>query len=166
MTVPENLTARFSLHTKAKIEAIQAGVPRPDEDHELCRQPMPGHRVYEVAFEKLGENMLTIVHDGGRRTYLEFFVTEPLETLIKKRAAFLVEKQQIKDPSKWWNGVYGPYDMTAKVVRTIDDPDIFLDRMVYALTCDDPGLVARRPTSPRRTSSSRTGRRSSRSSII
>ena len=30
--------------------------------------------------------------------------------------------------------------MKAKVTRTIDDPDIFLDRMVYALTCDDPGL--------------------------
>ncbi len=63
-----------------------------------------------------------------------------METLIKKRAAFLVSKQQIKDPSKWWNGVYGPYDMAAKVTRTIDDPDIFLDRMVYVLTCDDPGL--------------------------
>jgi hypothetical protein len=96
--------------------------------------------VYEVAFRKLGENMLTITHDGGRRTYLEFFVTEPMETLIKKRAAFLVDKQQVKDPSKWWNGVYGVYDMKAKVTRTVDDPDIFLDRMVYALTCDDPGL--------------------------
>ncbi len=30
--------------------------------------------------------------------------------------------------------------MAAKVARTIDDPDIFVDRMVYALTCDDPGL--------------------------
>ena len=72
--------------------------------------------VYEVAFKKLGENMLTITHDGGRKTYLEFFVTEPMETLIKKRAAFLVNQQQIKDPSKWWNGVYGIYDMKAKVV--------------------------------------------------
>jgi len=96
--------------------------------------------VYEVAFKKLGENMLTITHDGGRKTFLEFFVTEPLETLIKKRAAFLVDKQQLKDPAKWWNGVYGIYDMKAKVTRTIDDADIFLDRMVYALTCDDPGL--------------------------
>ena len=85
--------------------------------------------------------MLTITHDGGRKTYLEFFVTEPMETLIKKRASFLVNRQQIKDPTKWWNGVYGIYDMKAKVTRTIDDPDIFLDRMVYALTCDDPGPV-------------------------
>ncbi|OGD27961.1 MAG: hypothetical protein A2V57_06055 [Candidatus Aminicenantes bacterium RBG_19FT_COMBO_65_30] len=140
MTVPENLTARFSLHTKAKIEEIKAEFPGRTKIKTLA-SPVAGHRVYEVVFEKLGENMLTIVHDGGRRTFLEFFVTEPMETLIKKRARFIVEKQQVKDPATWWNGVYGPYDMAAKVTRTVEDPDIFLDRMVYALTCDDPGLA-------------------------
>jgi hypothetical protein len=139
MTVPEDLAVRFSLHTKARIEAIQAEHPGQTKVRPLG-EPVPGHRVYEASFKKLGENMLTIVHDGGRRTFLEFFVTEPLETLIRKRAAFIVAKQQIRDPSKWWDGVYGPYDMKAKVTRTIEDPDIFLDRMVYVLTCDDPGL--------------------------
>jgi hypothetical protein len=139
MTVPENLTARFSLRTKAKVEEIRSEFPARTKIRSLP-SPSPGYFVYEAAFEKLGENMLTVVHDGGRRTYLEFFVTEPLETLIKKRARFLVEKQQIKDPSKWWNGVYAPYDMAAKTLRTVEDPDIFLDRMVYVLTCDDPGL--------------------------
>ena len=84
--------------------------------------------------------MLTIRHDGGRSTHLEYFVTEPLETLIKKRTTFIIEHQQVRDPGKWWDGVYAPYDMKAGVVRTIDDPDIFTDRMVYVLTCDDPGL--------------------------
>jgi hypothetical protein len=139
MTVPENLSARFSLHTKARIEEILAEFPDQTTVRPLG-ELVPGHRVYEAAFHRLGENTLTVVHDGGRRTYLEFFVTEPLETLIKKRASFLISRQQIKDPAKWWDGVYGPYDMAAKVTRTIEDPDIFLDRMVYALTCDDPGL--------------------------
>jgi hypothetical protein len=139
MTVPEDLGARFSLHTKAAVEAVQAEFPK-ETTLRYLGEPKPGHHVYEAVFRKLGENMLTIVHDGGRRTFLEFFVTEPLETLIKKRAAFLVAKQQIRDPSKWWDGVYGPYDMRARVTRTIDDPDIFVDRMVYVLTCDDPGL--------------------------
>jgi len=152
MTVPDNLSARFSLHTKAKIESVTAEFPAQTVIKELtqdgawlaetrsAKAAVADTRVYEVAFKKLGENLITITHDGGRKTYLEFFVTEPMETLIKKRAAFLVNRQQIKDPSKWWNGVYGIYDMRAKVTRTIDDPDIFLDRMVYALTCDDPGL--------------------------
>jgi len=139
MTVPEDLSARFSLHTKARIERIEAEFPGQTTVRSIG-QPVPGHHVYEAAFRRPGENLVTIVHDGGRRTYLEFFVTEPLETLIKKRAAFLVSRQQVRDPSKWWDGVYGPYDMEAKVTRTIEDPDIFLDRMVYALTCDDPGL--------------------------
>jgi Family of unknown function (DUF5695) len=143
MTVPDNLAARFSLHTKARIESVTAEFAAQTTLTMLSEPVVPrvaDTRVYEVAFKKLGENMITITHDGGRKTYLEFFVTEPMETLIKKRAAFLVSKQQVKDPSKWWNGVYGIYDMKAKVTRTIDDPDIFLDRMVYALTCDDPGL--------------------------
>jgi hypothetical protein len=139
MTVPENLTARFSLRTKSKIESVSAEFPSQTTITRIG-EPRPGTHVYEVRFRKLGENMLTIRHDGGRQTYLEFFATEPLETLIKKRAAFLVNRQQIKDTTKWWNGVYGIYDMKAKVTRTIDDPDIFVDRMVYALTCDDPGL--------------------------
>jgi hypothetical protein len=139
MTVPENLSARFSLHTRADIESIQPEFPRHTELIRLG-EPRPDLHVYRVTFRRLGENMLTILHDGGRKTYLEFFVTEPLETLIKKRAAFIVNKQQIRDPSKWWDGVYGPYDMKAKVTRTIEDPDIFLGRMVYVLTCDDPGL--------------------------
>lgn len=148
MTVPSDLTAKFSLRTKAHIESVTAEFPT--DTTILTRTPALESRpaydptrpaVYEVAFRRLGENMLTITHDGGRKTYLEFFVTEPMETLIKKRAAFLVNSQQVKDPSKWWDGVYGIYDMKAKKVRTIDDPDIFLDRMVYALTCDDPGLA-------------------------
>jgi hypothetical protein len=140
MTLPENLTAKFSLHTKARIESVSAEFPSQTTIRRLA-SPRPDTYVYEVAFKKLGENMVTIHHDGGRRTYLEFFATEPLETLIKKRAAFLVDRQQIRDSTKWWNGVYGIYDMKAKVTRTIDDPDIFVDRMVYALTCDDPGLA-------------------------
>jgi hypothetical protein len=139
MAVPEDLTAKFSLHTKAKIDSIEAEFPVQTKITKLG-EPQRDVRVYEVAFKHLGENMVTIHHDDGRKTYLEYFVTEPLETLIKKRASFIVNHQQIRDSSKWWDGVFGPYDMKNKVVRTIDDPDIFLGRMVYTLTCDDPGL--------------------------
>ncbi|GAB4246926.1 MAG: DUF5695 domain-containing protein [Acidobacteriota bacterium] len=139
MTIPEDLVARVSLHTRSRVESLEAEFPE-DTRIQYLGQPIPDHHVYEIAFRRLGENLITIRHDGGRRTYLEFFVTEPLEILIKKRARFIVEKQQIRDPKKWYDGVYGPWDMKAKVVRSVDDPDIFIGRMVYALTCDDPGL--------------------------
>jgi len=146
MTVPSDLSATFSLRTKAKIESITAEFPdrttlAPSAPSAARAGTRTDTRLHTVTFRRLGENMLTVTHDGGRKTYLEFFVTEPLETLIRKRASFLVNRQQIRNPAKWWDGVYGPYDMKAKVVRTIDDPDIFIDRMVYALTCDDPGLA-------------------------
>ena len=140
MTVPSDLSAKFSLRTKARIESVTAEFPADTALAPATSSAGSAH-VYDVTFRRLGENMLTITHDGGRKTYLEFFVTEPMETLIKKRAAFLVNRQQIRDPTKWWNGVYAIYDQKAKKIRTIDDPDIFLDRMVYALTCDDPGLA-------------------------
>ena len=139
MTIPNDLTARFSLHTRAHVESIQAEFPSRTRITPVTT-PAPDCKVYEVQFEKLGENLLTIHHDGGRKTYLEYFVTEPLETVIKKRSAFVVSRQQIRAPSKWWDGVFGPYDMRHEVVRTIDDPDIFTGRMIYVLTCDDPGL--------------------------
>lgn len=139
MVIPEDLTARFSLRTRARIHAVEAEYPSETTIVPLNDSP-PDHHIYEVAFKRLGENRLTIRHDDSLRTHLEFFVTEPLEVLIKKRAAFLVRRQQVRDPSKWWDGVYGPYDMKAGVTRTIDDPDIFTGRMIYVLTCDDPGL--------------------------
>lgn len=139
MVVPTDLKARFALHTRARLDSIQPEFADQTEITSLG-ETQPGCHLYEVAFQRLGENLLTIHHDGGRKTYLEYFVTEPLETLIKKRAAFIIGRQQIRDASKWWDGVFGPYDMKHEVVRTIDDPDIFTGRMVYVLTCDDPGL--------------------------
>jgi hypothetical protein len=68
---------------------------------------------------------------------LEFFVTEPLETLIKKRAAFLVQNQQHRDPSKWYDGLFSEWDMRVGVLRGPEDTD-GLHR--YVLSCDDPGL--------------------------
>jgi len=54
---------------------------------------------------------------------LEFFVTEPLETLVKKRASFLVSHHQHRDPAKWYNGLFSEWDMKTKVLRSPDDKD-------------------------------------------
>jgi hypothetical protein len=139
MVVPDDLSARIALHTQARIDSIQPEFPDQTKITSLG-EPQAGYHIFEVTFRRLGENLLTIHHDGGRKTYLEYFVTEPLEVLIKKRSAFIINRQQIRDSSKWWDGVFAPWDMKHKVLRTIDDPDIFTGRMVYVLTCDDPGL--------------------------
>jgi hypothetical protein len=140
MSLPTDLTARFALRTLARVDSIRPEHP----EHTTLRYLGDAGRdtyIWEVAFRRLGENLLTIHHDGDRATILEFFATEPLETLIQKRARFIVDRTQVRDTAAWWNGVFGPYDARAGVTRTLDDPDIFLGRMIYVLTCDDPGLA-------------------------
>lgn len=139
MTVPEDLSANFSLHTRSRIESVEPEFPA---ETKLISQgePRPGYHLYRVEFKHLGENRLTIRHDGGRRTYLEFFATEPLETLIKKRAWFITHRQQHRVPSKWYDGLFSVYDMKNKVLRGPDDTDGFDGWWGYVLACDDPGL--------------------------
>lgn len=136
MTVPTDLTAMFSLHTRNKIRAI---VP---EHPEATRIEYVGERgqdvhVYRVRFSRLGENLLKVDYGDAQSLSLEFFVTEPLETLFKKRASFLVSHEQVKDPSKWYNTVFSQWDMKHEVLRSPDDLD---NLQSYAVASDDPAL--------------------------
>ena len=138
MTVPEDLDARMAIRTRARIEAIKPEFPEMTRIEEETGHD--GYRLFRVHLGRLGENRLTIVHDGGRETYLEFFVTEPVETLIRKRAHFLVTRQQHRDPAKWYDGLFSVYDMRAKTLRSPDDTDGFDYWWGYVVAADDPVL--------------------------
>jgi hypothetical protein len=75
----------------------------------------------------------------GDRQYLslDFFATEPLETLIKKRARFLMTHEQWNYPNRWYNGLYSQWDMKHQVLRSPADLD---GLQSYAVACDDPAL--------------------------
>jgi hypothetical protein len=66
--------------------------------------------LYQVRFSKLGENRLTVRYGNGCHLYLEFFSTEPIETLIKKRAAFIARCQH-RNPDKWYDGLISEWNM-------------------------------------------------------
>ncbi|HSO77805.1 MAG TPA: DUF5695 domain-containing protein, partial [Bacteroidales bacterium] len=139
MTIPTDLTATFSLHTKNKIDSI---VPEfsGKTTVNFLGEKQPGHLVYNVSFSKLGENMLTVWYGNGQKTYLEFFSTEPLETLVKKRSSFIVNSTQHRDTSKWYNGLYSAYDMKNGILRGPDNTDGYDGWWGYVLASDDPGL--------------------------
>jgi hypothetical protein len=139
MTVPEDLSARFALHTKAGIESVTPEFPKETKLVDLGEKK-PGYHLFQVEFKRPGENLLTISHDGGRKTHLEFFATEPLETLIKKRSGFITSRQQHRDPSKWYDGLFSVYDMKDRVLRGPDNTDGFDFWWGYVLACDDPAL--------------------------
>ena len=140
MTVPIDLEARVAFRTTQKIKKISAEFESATAIAYLGENQKGTHQ-YKIRFSHLGENKLTVQYGSGSTTYLEFFVTESLETLYKKRAAFIVNSQQHRVPGKWYDGLFGVYDMKNAVLRGPDNPDYFdTSRLSYVLTCDDPGL--------------------------
>ncbi len=124
MVVPTDLPAMFSLRTKQKITAIEPEYPDTTRVEPVSQTTaVPGTSVYRVRFSRLGENMLRVRHGNGEWTSLEFFVTEPLETVIKKRASFLVTHHQHTDPLKWYVGMYSDWDQKNEILRSPEDRD-------------------------------------------
>ena len=136
MTVPEDLEAQFSLRTKAVIDSVIAEFP---EQTELTYkgESLQDHHVYNVKFNRLGENMLTVYFDGGRKTYLEFFSTEPVETLLSKRSSFIVKNQQHRDSALWYDGLFSIWDMRNLVLRGPDNTDGWTGWDTYRVASDD-----------------------------
>ena len=137
MTVPTDLPALLSLRTNRRIDSIVPEHPDRTRLEYLGTRGKDVH-LYRVRFSRLGENLLTVTGGNGQRMPLEFFVTEPLETLIKKHATFLVSHQQHRDPAKWYNGLFSDWDMKNHVLRSPDNLD---GLPPYLVNCDDPGLA-------------------------
>jgi hypothetical protein len=137
MTVPRGLFARLALRSNESIHGVEAEHPAETEIRSVGRRD--DYEIYEVRFSRLGENRLTVHFGDEQRMYLEFFSTEPLETLIKKRGAFLAA-HQYRDPSLWYDGLIAEWAMDTHVMLSPDNPDRIEGWRLYALTCDDPGL--------------------------
>jgi hypothetical protein len=121
MVVPVDLPVTIALRTRRAIRAVET-------EHAGTRVSFLGERegrakIYRVEFSRHGENLLTVRYADGRWSTLEFFVTEPLETVIRKRAAFLVSHHQHTDLSKWYAGVYGDWDQKNEILRGPEDRD-------------------------------------------
>lgn len=122
MALPVDLPALISLRTKVDISEIRAEFPESTTIAYLGERGTDQH-IYEVQFARLGENMLTVEYREDRWMSLEFFIMEPLKTVIKKRAKFLVETHQHSDPDKPWYGGYGDWDQVNQVLRSPEDRD-------------------------------------------
>lgn len=137
MTVPSDMHVDIALRSSDPIERIEAEFP-----DDTAIEPLPprsGCQLFRVRFVRLGENRLTLHQPGGRRTHLEFFACEPIETLLGKRAAFIARRQH-RDPSKWYDGLFGEWNMESQMLLGPDNYDRIGGWRIYAVTCDDPGL--------------------------
>lgn len=137
MTLPTDLAGRIAIRSRDVIDAVEAEFP--DQTRITPLGDRNGRQIYEVQFSRLGENRLAIRHGGGRVTWLEFFATEPVETLIAKRAAFIAAHQH-RDPAKWYNGLLAEWNMETQTLLGPDNYDRIKGWRIYEVTCDDPGL--------------------------
>ena len=129
MVVPTDLDAQFALRTQNHIQKIEPEYP--DHTHIQFIEKQEGQRhLYRVRFSRLGENYLKVRYGQDQYMLLEFFVTEPMNTLIEKRAEFLVDKQQHRDPSRWWNGLFSQWDMEDSMLLSPVKKDGLADRIV------------------------------------
>ena len=139
MTVPIELEARIAVRTRVADFILEPEHPDQTRVEFLGKKDALTY-LYRVIFQRLGENVLTMRYNQDQYMILEFFATEPLETLIKKRTDFLVSKQQHRDPEKWYDGLFSVWDMRSAVLRGPDDTDGFDYWWGYVLACDDTAL--------------------------
>ena len=140
MTVPTNLFAKIALDTTQTVSSVTAEFPAQTQLQFLSATNVGTntYQLYQVQFSRLGENELTINYGNNQTMYLEFFVTEPIETLIKKRAAFLVSHQIITN--LWYGGLFCDFNMNDEQLITPDNHDTLDDSFqVYEIASDDAG---------------------------
>lgn len=137
MTIPNELPVRFSVRHRADCGVVSE---HPDATTVKPLGAEGEHQLFEARFGRLGENWLRVVGEGGRSVFLEFFVTEPLETVIRKRAAFLVNTCRHRDESVWWNGLISDWNMESHVLLDPEHLDRIKGWREYMASCDDPGL--------------------------
>ena len=110
MVVTPEFEVYCALQSKLPVAELVAEYPEEIQITSLGQKEGDKY-IYKFRFSRLGENLITVHYGDDLICFLDFFVTEPLETLIKKRARFIVDKQQHRDSYKWYNGLYSLWDM-------------------------------------------------------
>lgn len=101
MVVTPEFEVYCALQSKLPVAELVAEYPEEIQITSLGQKEGDKY-IYKFRFSRLGENLITVHYGDDLICFLDFFVTEPLETLIKKRARFIVDKQQHRDSS---NGI-------------------------------------------------------------
>lgn len=138
-TVPDNMKVSLALRSRYEDGSLLPEFP--DETEISYKGRKEAYQIYEIEFHRLGENQIKIWYDNHKKWMtLEYFVTEPLDMLLEKRAAFLTGKQ-CRDESKWYRGLLCEWDNEEKTYVTPEKHDRLNGWFIYAICSDDPGLA-------------------------
>lgn len=139
MTVPIELPVKIALKNKFPIHKVKAEFPKSTSVH-YVRKTNDGYHIYKIKFNKLGENKLTVEYGSQRKFYLQYFITQPIATLIKKRARFLVNREQIRNSGKWYEGLFSDWSMKNEWLLKPDNLHNIPQGRQYMISSDDPAL--------------------------
>jgi hypothetical protein len=137
MTVPTDLDVRISFGSSVPVQRLVA--EHPERTQVLPLADRAGRQIFSLRFAHLGENHVTVHQEDGSVTTLEFFVTEPVATMIAKRGAFIAAHQR-RDPAQWYHGLLAEWNMETGTLLGPDNYDRITGWRIYEVTCDDPGL--------------------------
>lgn len=119
MVIPQDMKATLAVRCKEQINSVTADS---DSTEITKKEDRNGYEIYEIAFSDLGENYVTVNYGEDKKSVLQYYATEPIETLIQSNTDFLVDKQQAKT-EKGYNGAYLQWDMsTGKQISWDDYP--------------------------------------------
>jgi len=99
--VPANATARVAVRSRRAVRRVRCPGARV--------RALGGQR-YAVRFATPGTYTARVEFDDGRWTAVHFRAIEPVEALIRKRAAFIARKQQVTDADDPRSGAFLMWD--------------------------------------------------------
>lgn len=136
MTLPRGTEALLRIRSQKEI-TIKSEYPA-----DTCIRAVSAQgdaHLYAAVFTRLGENRLILRWDDNRQSILEFFITLPIEALMKKRGQFIAEHQH-KGTGKWYEGLLAEHNNETGALLGPDNYDLIKGWRIYEVTCDDPGM--------------------------
>jgi hypothetical protein len=93
MVLATNMTAKVDLHTSKVIRSL---TPKYASETSVTSlgTVATDHKLYELAFTRLGPNDVTVSYGDGETTTLQFYVLEPIDVALQRHATFIVNKTQ------------------------------------------------------------------------
>lgn len=111
MVVSPEMNVRCVIASKQRIKLLEPEYPQ--QIQIVNKGKSNGKSLFDFKFSRLGENTITIQYGKGKTCYLNFYVIEPLENIIKKGRHLLLPTNNIVIPQNGIMGciVYGTWRM-------------------------------------------------------
>lgn len=97
MILPTNVPAQMDIRTKHEINKIESTDPNTKID--LVEEKAGDHHFYNITFDKLGRNDITITYDGDKKSVLQFWIEAPIKEALQQRVDYLMDNLRITDPN-------------------------------------------------------------------